>query len=83
MAGIGFGALGDTYISIGDQDPQGALVVRMWDHPLVGWIWAGGIIMALGGLLSLADRGLRRVALRRSPRVAAASPEVQSQGAVA
>ena len=82
VAGIGFGPLGDTYISIGDQDPQGGLVVRMWDHPLVGWIWAGGIIMALGGMLSLADRGLRRVALKRSPRLAPTDSQAQTQGAV-
>ena len=65
VAGIGFGALGDTYISVGDADANGGLVVRLWDHPLVGWIWGGGLIMALGGALSLADRGLRRVVVRR------------------
>ncbi len=66
VAGIGFGPLGDVYISVGDAEPGGGLVVRLWDHPLVGWIWAGGLIMALGGALSLADRGLRRVVVRRT-----------------
>jgi cytochrome c-type biogenesis protein CcmF len=66
VAGIGFGPLGDVYISVGDADADGGLVVRLWDHPLVGWIWAGGLIMALGGALSLADRGLRRVVVRRT-----------------
>jgi cytochrome c-type biogenesis protein CcmF len=66
LAGIRFGLLGNTYVSIGDDDPRGGLVVRMWRHPLVGWIWGGGLIMALGGALSLADRGLRRVR-RRAP----------------
>ena len=65
VAGIGFGALGDVYVSIGDEDAGGGLVVRMWNHPLVGWIWAGGLIMAFGGALSLADRGLRRAVVRR------------------
>jgi cytochrome c-type biogenesis protein CcmF len=42
-------------------------VVRLWNHPLVGWIWGGALIMALGGALSLADRGLRRAVVRRRP----------------
>ena len=40
-------------------------MVRLWNHPLVGWIWGGALIMALGGALSLADRGLRRAAVKR------------------
>jgi len=67
QAAIGMGLTGDTYISIGDENAAGGLVVRLWNHPLVGWIWGGGLIMALGGALSLADRGLRRAAVRRGP----------------
>jgi cytochrome c-type biogenesis protein CcmF len=67
QAAIGLGLTGDTYISIGDQNAAGGLVVRLWSHPLVGWIWGGGLLMALGGALSLADRGLRRAAVRRGP----------------
>jgi cytochrome c-type biogenesis protein CcmF len=78
QAGIGYGPLGDTYISIGDQRDDGALIVRLWNHPLVGWIWAGGMIMALGGALSLGDRSLRRVVVRRraiaAPQAAPAFP---------
>ena len=58
-AGIGVGILGNTYVSVGDQTPDGSIVVRMWDHPLVDWIWAGAFLMAFGGMLSLADRRLR------------------------
>jgi cytochrome c-type biogenesis protein CcmF len=83
VAGIGFGVLGDVYVSIGDQDPRGGLVVRMWDHPLVGWIWAGGLIMALGGMLSLADRGLRRVALKRTAPTRPQGAVIQPEGASA
>jgi cytochrome c-type biogenesis protein CcmF len=67
QAAIGLGFMGDTYISIGDQNAAGGLVVRLWNHPLVGWIWGGALIMALGGAFSLADRGLRRAAVRRRP----------------
>ena len=68
VAGIGVGLFGNTYISIGDPNPDGSLVVRLWDHPLVDWIWGGGLIMAFGGAISLADRGLRVGAANRAPR---------------
>ena len=58
QAGIGTGLLGNIYIAIGDTDANG-LVVRLWDHPFVDWIWAGALMMAFGGALSLADRRFR------------------------
>jgi cytochrome c-type biogenesis protein CcmF len=33
--------------------------VRLYDHPMVGWIWGGAVLMALGGCASLADRRFR------------------------
>jgi cytochrome c-type biogenesis protein CcmF len=74
-AGIGSGVFGNTFIAIGEQNPDGAVVVRLWDHPLVGWIWAGGLTMALGGMLSLADRRYRLGAASRAA-VPAAAPQV-------
>ncbi|HEX4182503.1 MAG TPA: cytochrome c-type biogenesis CcmF C-terminal domain-containing protein, partial [Caulobacteraceae bacterium] len=68
VAAIGLGLFGNTYISIGDPNPDGSLVVRMWDHPLADWIWSGALIMALGGAVSLADRGLRVGAALRTTR---------------
>jgi len=64
QAGIGTGLLGNVYISIGEQSADGGLVVRLWDHPLVDWIWAGGFLMALGGAASLSDRRFRVGAAR-------------------
>ena len=58
-AGIRGEAMGNLYISVGESATLGAATVRMWWHPLVGWIWGGSMIMALGGLLSLFDRRLR------------------------
>jgi cytochrome c-type biogenesis protein CcmF len=37
----------------------------MWNHPFVDWIWAGALLMAFGGAVSLADRGLRAVKVQR------------------
>ena len=72
-AGIGTGFLGNSYIAIGDSQtgPQGpGIVVRIYNHPLVGWIWFGGLMMALGGAASLADRRFRIGAPQRQPAVA-------------
>jgi cytochrome c-type biogenesis protein CcmF len=71
-AGIGASPLGNTYISLGEAGGPGKVIVRLWIHPLVGWIWAGVLTMAFGGVLSLADRGLRRVTVKR-PRAAEAT----------
>ncbi len=72
-AGIGTGFLGNSYIAIGDSQtgPQGpGIVVRIYNHPLVGWIWFGGLMMALGGAASLADRRFRIGAPQRQPAIA-------------
>ncbi|HWE99874.1 MAG TPA: heme lyase CcmF/NrfE family subunit [Caulobacteraceae bacterium] len=66
-AGINVGLLGNTYVSLGDRSPDGGLVVRMWNQPLVDFIWGGAFMMAAGGMLSLADRRLRVAAVRRRP----------------
>jgi cytochrome c-type biogenesis protein CcmF len=66
-AGIGTGFLGNVYVSIGEQSDRG-LVVRIWDHPLVDWIWGGGFLMVLGGALSLSDRRFRVGAARAAVR---------------
>jgi cytochrome c-type biogenesis protein CcmF len=33
--------------------------VRVYHKPFVAWIWGGALLMALGGLLALADRRYR------------------------
>ena len=58
-AGIGGGILGNVYVAIGAPDPAGGLTVRLYHHPLVGWIWGGALLMALGGVASLSDRRFR------------------------
>jgi cytochrome c-type biogenesis protein CcmF len=47
------------YLSLGDDDPGGGIAIRLYYKPLVLLIWAGGIVMMLGGALSLSDRRLR------------------------
>jgi cytochrome c-type biogenesis protein CcmF len=74
-AGIAVGVLGNIYISVADRNPDGGLTVRMWNHPLVDWIWAGGLMMAFGGMVSLADRGLRVARVQRPAPVWSAARE--------
>ena len=77
-AGISWGFFGNIYISVADQNPDGGLTVRIWNHPFVDWIWAGGLLMAFGGAVSLADRSLRVARVER--RLARPGSSGQGQG---
>jgi cytochrome c-type biogenesis protein CcmF len=65
-AGIRSGFTGDIYAVIGDEDASGKWVTRFYVKPMIPWMWAGGIIMVLGGLMSLSDRRYRVGAPARS-----------------
>jgi cytochrome c-type biogenesis protein CcmF len=67
-AGIHVTPLGNLYLSEGDQMGEG-VIIRLWSHPLVVWIWIGGFTMALGGAVSLSDRRLRLGALVKAPQL--------------
>lgn len=58
-AAISTFGLSQLYVSVGDQDETGSLVVRAWYKPFVLMIWLGTLIMAGAGFLSLSDRRLR------------------------
>ncbi len=60
-AGIDLTPTGAYYVSVGERRGD-AIVVRIWNHPMVGWIWWGALVMAFGGGLSLFDRRLRLAA---------------------
>jgi cytochrome c-type biogenesis protein CcmF len=51
---------GQLYTVIGKPDPSGAWQLRLWWKPFVTWIWAGGALIALGGLVALMGRVWRR-----------------------
>ncbi len=48
----------DLYVVLGEER-AGSAVLRLHVNPLAPWIWLGGVVMAIGGGLSLADRRLR------------------------
>ncbi|MDP2804809.1 MAG: heme lyase CcmF/NrfE family subunit [Gallionellaceae bacterium] len=60
-AAIEPGLFGDLYVSLGEPipDSNGAWAVRVYVKPFVDWIWAGCVLMALGGVFAISDRRYR------------------------
>jgi len=46
----------DLYLALGDDRGNGRWTVRAYVSPLAPFIWLGGLVMALGGMLSLWGR---------------------------
>jgi len=65
--------LSDFYVVLGERDGKGGWTVRIYEKPLVPWIWLGCGVMALGGMVSLSDRRWRVGAAVRSRRATAAA----------
>ena len=58
-AAIDYRIMRDVYVVIGDQQNDGGWTVRTYIKPFANWIWAGCLLMAFGGALSLSDRRFR------------------------
>ncbi|HLY96733.1 MAG TPA: heme lyase CcmF/NrfE family subunit, partial [Sideroxyarcus sp.] len=59
-ASIQTGVLRDLYVSLGEQIPgSNAWAVRVYIKPFVDWIWAGCLLMAMGGIFAISDRRYR------------------------
>jgi len=43
----------DLYLALGNELPDGGWSVRIYYKPFVRWIWTGGFLLLIGGLLSL------------------------------
>jgi len=54
--GILFNFWRDLYIALGNRFPDGSWSVRLYYRPFVRWIWSGGLLTVLGGLLSVLVR---------------------------
>ncbi len=72
---------GDLFAVIGDPLGENQWSTRLYFRPLQAWIWAGVILMALGGAISLSDRRHRVGAPRRAAPVS--SPPISIAGQVA
>jgi cytochrome c-type biogenesis protein CcmF len=66
--------LSQLYLSLGEANPDGSIVVRLYHKPLVLMIWLAAIVMVCGGALSLSDRRLRIGAPRPARGKAALQP---------
>ena len=63
-AGIDWGFTRDLYVSLGEPIGDGSWAVRVHVKPFVRWVWIGGVLMGIGGLLTLGDARYRRVRVR-------------------
>ncbi len=53
------GFLRDLYVALGEPVDTNAWAVRVHYKPFVRWIWFGGMLIALGGLVTVLDRRYR------------------------
>jgi cytochrome c-type biogenesis protein CcmF len=51
-AALDSGLLGDLYVSLGDYLGGQAWSLRLYHKPFVGWLWAGAVLLSLGGILA-------------------------------
>jgi cytochrome c-type biogenesis protein CcmF len=58
-AAIDAGLTRDLYISLGEFIDNKTFTVRVYHKPFVDWVWGGCLLMAMGGLLAVADRRYR------------------------
>lgn len=73
-AAIDYGFWRDLYLALGDPQEGGGWALRTYVKPFANWLWAGCILMALGGLISLSDRRYRMAAGARRTAPPAATP---------
>ncbi|TNE76059.1 MAG: heme lyase CcmF/NrfE family subunit [Gammaproteobacteria bacterium] len=59
-AAIGNGFWRDLYVALGEPLAGDAWAVRIHIKPFVRWIWLGGLLIAIGGLIAVLDKRYRR-----------------------
>jgi cytochrome c-type biogenesis protein CcmF len=59
-AGIRPGVTRDLFVALGEPLGGGAWAVRVHIKPFIRWVWIGALLMALGALVTAADRRFRR-----------------------
>ncbi len=72
-AAIETGFSRDLYVALGEPLGEGAWAVRVHYKAFVIWIWLGGLVMSMGGLLALTDKRyrLKKSVTQRSLKTAA------------
>ena len=59
-AAIDAGLSRDLYVALGEPLESGYWAVRFQFKPFVRCIWLGGLLIGIGGLMSLLDRRYRK-----------------------
>jgi cytochrome c-type biogenesis protein CcmF len=60
-AGIDAGFTRDLFVALGEPLGNNAWSFRIYHKPFVRWIWMGGVLMGLGGMLAAFDKRYRRI----------------------
>ncbi|MGQ4659172.1 heme lyase CcmF/NrfE family subunit [Lysobacter sp. F6437] len=66
-AAIKRGVTRDLYVALGEPLGGDAWALRVHIKPFVRWIWAGALLMMLGGLVTATDRRFRRIDTTKGP----------------
>ncbi len=66
-AAIDPGLFRDLYVALGEPLGDDAWAVRVHYKPFVRWLWLGGVLMSLGGVLAVADKRYRKKITSREP----------------
>ena len=82
QAAIDVGATRDLFVALGEPAGNAAWTMRVQVKPYMAWIWAGCLLMALGGLLAATDRRYRlaRAARAASEPAAGTLPPLPREG---
>ena len=64
VAAIDHGLFRDLYVALDQPTAQGGWTLRITIKPFVRWIWAGCVMMALGGAWAASDRRYRLLPAR-------------------
>ncbi|PIT82804.1 heme lyase CcmF/NrfE family subunit [Limnohabitans sp. 15K] len=71
-AAVDLGWSRDLYVSLGDpvephpQTKAPRWNLRVYDKPFISWIWAGALLMVLGGFMAAIDKRYRRKTARNA-----------------
>jgi cytochrome c-type biogenesis protein CcmF len=66
-AAIDWGFTRDIYVALGEPLNESAWSMRIYYKPFIRWIWLGGLLMVIGGLLAATDKRYRRLVTRTTP----------------
>jgi cytochrome c-type biogenesis protein CcmF len=79
-ASIDWGFTRDLYVSLGEPLGGGDWSLRLYYKPYVRWIWLGGLLMGLGGILAITDRRYRTAKVRSAQMVNNAASAAAASG---